>query len=147
MQLLVATRNRHKLKEIQGILAEFNFDIRCSADIPGLPEIVEDALTIRENAIKKAVETAKVAKMLTLADDTGLEVDALHGEPGVHSARYAGENATDFENIKKLLQSMQGIPAENRSAHFRCVIAIADENGLVECVEGICNGSILAEEK
>jgi XTP/dITP diphosphohydrolase len=147
MQLLVATRNRHKLKEIQGILAEFNFDLRCSADIPGLPEIVEDAPTVRENAVKKAVETAKFAKMLTLADDTGLEVDLLNGEPGVRSARYAGENATDFENIKKLLQAMQGIPMEKRSARFRCVIAIADEKGLVDCVEGICNGAILTEEK
>lgn len=147
MQLLVATRNRHKLREIQGILAEFNFDIRCSADIPGLPEIVEDAPTVRENAIKKAVETAKIAKMLTIADDTGLEVDALNGDPGVRSARYAGDNATDYENIKKLQQALRGVPMEKRGAHFRCVIAIADEKGLVDCVEGICNGAILADEK
>src|SRR5437016_9096369 len=102
MQLLVATRNRHKLKEIEAILAELNFELRCSADIPGLADVKEDAGTVRDNAIKKAVDTAKATKMLALADDTGLEVDALNGEPGVHSARFAGEEATDFENIKKL---------------------------------------------
>lgn len=147
MQLLVATRNRHKLKEIEAILAELQFDLRCVADVPGLPDIVEDAPTVRENAIKKAVETAKLAKKLTLADDTGLEVDALNGEPGVKSARYASDKATDFENIKKLLGNLKGLPLEKRSARFRCVVAIADEKGLVDCVEGICNGAIIDEEK
>ena len=147
MQLLVATRNRHKLKEIEAILAELNFDIRCSADVAGLGDIKEDAGTVRDNAIKKAVETAKAAKMLTLADDTGLEVDALNGEPGVHSARFAGEEATDFENIKKLMSQLHGLPMEKRTARFRCVVAIADANGLVDTVEGICNGTILEEER
>ena len=147
MQLLVATRNKHKLKEIGAILAELKIDLRSAADIPGLADIVEDAPTVRDNAIKKAVETAKFTKLLTLADDTGLEVDALNGAPGVHSARYAGTGATDFENIKKLLANLHGVPAEKRTARFRCVIAIADEKGLVDCVEGICNGTIIADEK
>lgn len=147
MQLLVATGNRHKLKEIAAILAELDLDIRSSADIPGLKEIKEDGATLQDNAIKKAVETAKAAKMLTLADDTGLEVDALNGEPGVRSARFAGEEATDYENIKKLMTQLQGVPMEKRTAHFRCVIAIADQNGLVDTVEGICNGTILDEER
>jgi len=147
MQLLVATRNKHKLKEIETILAELQFDLRCATDIPGLPDVIEDGATVRDNAIKKAVETAKMARMLTLADDTGLEVDALNGEPGVRSARYAGDEATDFENIKKLLVNLKGLPLEKRSARFRCVVAIADENGLVDCVEGICNGAIIADEK
>lgn len=147
MQLLVATRNRHKLKEIEAILEELKFDLRSSADIPGLTEIVEDAATVRDNAIKKAVETAKFAKMLTLADDTGLEVDALNGEPGVRSARYAGDEASYFENNKKLLANLKGVILEKRAARFRCVVAIADEKGLVDCVEGICNGSIIEEEK
>src|SRR5438093_431272 len=147
MQLLVATRNRHKLKEIEAILAELNLEVRCSADVAGLGDIKEDADTVRDNAIKKAVESAKTAKMLTLADDTGLEVDALNGEPGVHSARFAGEEATDFENIKKLMSLLHGVPVEKRSAHFRCVVAIADANGLVDTVEGICNGTILEEER
>jgi XTP/dITP diphosphohydrolase len=147
MQLLVATRNRHKLKEIEAILAELNFDIRASADIPGLAEVKEDADTVRDNAIKKAVETAKASKLLTLADDTGLEVDALNGEPGVHSARFAGEEATYFENTKKLLSMLHGVPFEKRTARFRCVVAIADANGIVDTVEGICNGAILEEER
>ena len=147
MQLLVATRNKHKLKEIEAILAELNLDIRSAADVPGLADIIEDADTVRDNAIKKAVETAKFAKMLTIADDTGLEVDALNGEPGVRSARYAGDDASYFENNKKLLANLKGVPAEKRAARFRCVIAIADETGLVECVEGICNGAIIADEK
>src|SRR5882762_3799927 len=122
MQLLVATRNRHKLKEIEAILTELNFDLRCSADIPGITEVKEDGATIRDNAVKKAVESAKAAKMLTLADDTGLEVDALNGEPGVKSARYSGEEATYFENNKKLLAALQGVPVEKRTARFRCVV-------------------------
>jgi XTP/dITP diphosphohydrolase len=147
MQLLVATRNRHKLKEIESILAELNFEIRSSADLPNLAEVAEDAGTIRDNAIKKAVETARVAKMLTLADDTGLEVDKLDGEPGVKSARYAGEEATSHENNKKLLGALKGVPLEKRTARFRCVVAIADASGLVETVEGICNGTILEDER
>jgi len=147
MQLLVATRNKHKLKEIAAILEELKLDLRSAADIPGLADVIEDAATVRDNAIKKAVETAKFAKMLTIADDTGLEVDALNGEPGVRSARYAGDDASYFENNKKLLANLQGVPSEKRTARFRCVIAIADEKGLVECVEGICNGAIIADEK
>ena len=129
MQLLVATRNKHKLKEIAAILEELKLDLRSAVDIPGLADIVEDAATVRDNAIKKAVETAKFAKMLTIADDTGLEVDALNSEPGVRSARYAGDDASYFENNKKLLANLQGVPAEKRTARFRCVIAIADEKG------------------
>ncbi len=147
MQLLVATRNRHKLKEIEAILAELKLELRCSADMAGLGDVKEDADSIRDNAIKKAVETAKAAKMLTLADDTGLEVDALDGEPGVKSARYAGEEATYHENNKKLLAAMHGVPVEKRTARFRCVVAIADANGLVDTVEGICNGTLLEEER
>ena len=139
MQLLVATRNRHKLKEIGAILAELKIDLRSAADIPGLADIVEDAPTVRDNAIKKAVETAKFAKLLTLADDTGLEVDALNGAPGVHSARYAGTGATDFENIKKLLANLHGVPAEKRTARFRCVIALVPvPAGKVESASPVC---------
>lgn len=146
MELLVASRNKDKLKEIRTILADLGFDILSAADVPGLHEIVEDAATVRDNAIKKAVETARFAQKLTLADDTGLEVDALNGEPGVRSARYAGEDVSYHENNKKLIEKMKGIPREKRAARFRCVVAIADANGLVEVVEGICNGSIIEEE-
>jgi len=147
MQLLVATRNRDKLKEIGAILADLSLDIISVADRKGLPAVVEDAATVRENAIKKAIETAKAAQCLTLADDTGLEVDALNGEPGVRSARYAGEEASYHENNRKLLAALHGLPLEKRTARFRCVIAIADGNGLVDTVEGICNGVITADER
>jgi len=147
MQLLVATRNRDKLKEIADILADLELEVVSLADRKGLPEVVEDAPTVRDNAIKKAVETAKAAKMLTLADDTGLEVDALNGEPGVRSARYASEKASYHENNKKLLAALRGLATEKRTAHFRCVAAIADENGLVDTVEGICNGVIIEDER
>ena len=147
MKLLVATRNKDKLREIREILAELNLDIVSSADVAGLPEIVEDAPTVRDNAIKKAVETARFTKMLTLADDSGLEVDALNGAPGVHSARYAGEKVSYFENNKKLLRGLHGVSMEKRTARFRCVAAVADANGLVDAVEGICNGVIIETER
>ena len=147
MRLLVATRNREKLKEIRDILAELSLDIVSSADMPQLPVVREDGQTIRDNAIKKAVETAKMTRMLTLADDTGLEVDALNGEPGVRSARFAGDDVTYHENNKKLIGLLESVPLDKRVARFRCVAAIADENGLVEAVEGICNGTITVEER
>src|SRR5271154_2684024 len=147
MQLLIATRNRHKLKELTPLLKDLQLEVISVKDIPKLPEIVEDGATVRDNAIKKAVETARVAKKLTLADDTGLEVDALKGEPGVRSARFAGEEATYHENNKLLLQKLEGVAYDKRTARFRCVVAIADENGLCDCVGGICNGTILEAER
>ena len=122
MQLLVATRNKHKLKELRELLKDLPLEVVSAADVRGLPEIVEDGATVRDNAAKKAVETASAAKMLTIADDTGLEVDALKGEPGVRSARFAGENATYHENNKELLKRLEGVALEKRSARFRCVM-------------------------
>ncbi len=147
MRLLVATRNRDKLKEINAILADLQLEIVSAGEIRGLAEVVEDGATIRDNAVKKAVETAKAAKMLTLADDTGLEVDVLDGQPGVRSARFAGDDVSYHENNKKLLRLMDGVPLEKRTARFRCVAALADENGLVDTVEGICNGTIITDER
>jgi XTP/dITP diphosphohydrolase len=115
--------------------------------MPNLPGVVEDGATIRDNAIKKAVQMARMSKKLTLADDTGLEVDMLKGEPGVRSARFAGDEATYHENNKKLLKMLEGVAYEKRTARFRCVVAIADESGLYECAEGICNGTILEAER
>jgi XTP/dITP diphosphohydrolase len=147
MQLLVATRNKHKLKELAALLEDLPLELISTADMPNLPGVVEDGATIRDNAIKKAVQTARMARKLTVADDTGLEVDALRGEPGVRSARFAGDEATYHENNKKLLQLLDDVPYEKRSARFRCCVAIADENGLYDCVEGICNGTIIEAER
>src|SRR5882724_5236967 len=147
MQLLLATRNKHKLKELAVMLQDLQLEVVSAADLPNLPGVVEDGATVRDNAVKKAVQMARMAKKLTLADDTGLEVDALKGEPGVRSARFAGEEATYHENNKKLLERLEGVAYDKRTARFRCVVAIADENGLCECVEGICNGTILEAER
>ncbi|MCS7048917.1 MAG: XTP/dITP diphosphatase [Verrucomicrobiae bacterium] len=147
MQLVVATRNKHKLRELRALLSDLDFEVVSVSDLPNVPEVVEDQPTLRDNAIKKAVETARATGRLTLADDSGLEVDALGGAPGVMSAHYAGENASYHENNKKLLAALAGVPLEKRTARFRCVVAIADANGLVDTVEGVCNGLILTEER
>ena len=147
MQLVIATRNRHKLKELAPLLQDLQLEVISAKDLAKLPEVIEDGNTVRDNAVKKAVETARATKKLTLADDTGLEVDALKGEPGVKSARFAGEKATYHENNKKLLKMLEGVAYEKRTARFRCVVAIADENGLYDCVEAICNGTILEAER
>jgi XTP/dITP diphosphohydrolase len=147
MQLLLATRNRDKLKELTAMLQDLQLDVISLADLPSLPGVVEDGATVRDNAVKKAVQVARMAKKLALADDKGLEVDALKGEPGVRSARFAGDEATYHENNKKLLKLLAGVPYEKRTARFRCVAAIADENGLYDSVEGICNGTILEAER
>ncbi|MGD0059194.1 MAG: RdgB/HAM1 family non-canonical purine NTP pyrophosphatase [Verrucomicrobiia bacterium] len=147
MQLLLASRNRDKLKELTAMLHDLQLDVLSLADVPNLPGVVEDGATIRDNAVKKAVQMARMAKKLTLADDTGLEVDVLKGEPGVLSARFAGDDATYHENNKKLLKMLEGVAYEKRTARFRCVVAIADENGLYDCAEGICNGTILEAER
>jgi len=147
MQLLLASSNRDKLKELTAMLQDLQLDILSLADLLNLPGVVEDGATIRDNAVKKAVQMARMAKKLTLADDTGLEVDVLKGEPGVLSARFAGDDATYHENNKKLLKMLEGVAYEKRTARFRCVVAIADENGLYDCAEGICNGTILEAER
>lgn len=147
MQLVVASRNKHKVRELEALLRDLDFEVVAVEDLPGVPEVIEDQPTLRENAIKKAVETARATSRLSLADDTGLEVDALGGAPGVRSARYAGEKATYHENNKKLLADLAGVPLEKRTARFRCVVAVADADGLVDVVEGVCNGLILTEER
>lgn len=147
MDLLIATRNKHKFRELAVMLQDLKIEVISAADMPKLPGVVEDGETIRDNAIKKAIQTARMARKLTLADDTGLEVDALKGEPGVRSARFASDEATYHENNKKVLKLLEGVAYEKRTARFRCVVAIADENGLYDCVEGICNGTILEAER
>ena len=143
MQLLVATRNRHKLKELRDLLTELNLDVISSADVPGLQEVVEDAETLRDNAIKKAVETARFAKKLTLADDTGLEVVALNGEPGIRSARFAGEPKSDQRNNEKLIELLQG--HANRKAHYYCVMVLVrwPEDPQPIIAEGAMYGEII----
>ncbi|MCL1888585.1 MAG: RdgB/HAM1 family non-canonical purine NTP pyrophosphatase [Kiritimatiellaeota bacterium] len=137
MKLLLASRNRHKLAEFRAILGP---GVLSTDDIPGLPEIEETAETFEGNAILKARGLALASGLWTLADDSGLEVDFLDGAPGVRSARYAGENATDADNLQKLLDAMRGV--KNRSARFRCALALSSPDGQTRTVSGACEGRL-----
>lgn len=141
-QLLIATRNLKKKKELQEILSGYDLQLLNLDDIPPLPEVEEDGLTFEENAVKKALTVARQSNMLTLADDSGLVVDALQGAPGVFSARYAGPQANDDMNNRKLLQAMQQVEDHQRTARFVCVIALASPQGTVKTVMGSCAGMI-----
>jgi XTP/dITP diphosphohydrolase len=141
-EIVVATSNPGKLREIKDALQGLALEILSLMDLsPGLV-LEEDARTFRENALKKARVVAKLSDRLTIADDSGLEVDALQGMPGVRSARFAGEGASDAENNRKLLQLLKGVPSTRRGATFRCVIAIVSPQGKEAWVEGICRGVI-----
>ncbi|MGI5921570.1 MAG: XTP/dITP diphosphatase [Syntrophomonadaceae bacterium] len=141
-KLLLATRNKHKKQELQEILSDLNLEIVTLEDIEPLPEVEEDGQTFTANAIKKARITASLSGMITLADDSGLVVDALDGKPGVYSARFAGEHATDEENNRKLLKMLKNVPEPQRTARFQCVIAISSPEGKIATVEGSCEGRI-----
>ncbi|MDD2586077.1 MAG: XTP/dITP diphosphatase [Syntrophomonadaceae bacterium] len=141
-ELLLATRNRNKKREFQEMFQDFGIKVINLDDIKGIPAIEEDGQSFAENAIKKALTTAKLSGFTCLADDSGLEVDILEGQPGIYSARFAGEDADDKKNNEKLLQMMEGIKQEHRTARFVCVIAVSDPDGNVETVAGTCEGSI-----
>ncbi len=143
--LVIATRNEGKTREIRSLLKDFPVEIKDLNDFGPIPPCVEDGKTFEENAYKKASFTAKVLGLPALADDSGLEVEALGGRPGVYSARYAGPNATDEENNRKLLQEMKGIT--NRKARFCCVISIAVPTGFALTYEGYCEGLITEEPR
>ncbi|NOR26337.1 MAG: XTP/dITP diphosphatase [Desulforhopalus sp.] len=143
--LVIATRNKNKLREFREILKDLQIEIQSLDDFGPTPEAIEDGETFDENAYKKAIRTAKVLGLPAIADDSGLVVDALNGEPGVYSARYAGENATDEENCNKLLNALQGV--ENRKAHFQCVLSIAVPSGPALTYEGKCDGVIIDDKR
>jgi len=138
--LVLATRNQGKISEFRELLSGFDVDIRSLNDFGPIPTVEEDGDTFEENAYKKAHFTAKVLGFPALADDSGLVVPALGGEPGVRSARYGGDDANDFQNNLKLLKAMQGMV--NRLALFQCVIAIAVPRGPALIYEGKCEGEI-----
>ncbi|HJW38755.1 MAG TPA: RdgB/HAM1 family non-canonical purine NTP pyrophosphatase [Candidatus Udaeobacter sp.] len=144
MQLIVATRNAHKTGEIQRMLGP-TFTVNDLSAHPEIPDIRETGKSYEDNAILKAIGASRRLPGLIVADDSGLEVDALGGAPGIFSARYAGENATDKQNIDKLLVELAGTGAKEtkRSSRFRCVIALARQGELVEKFEGIVEGTIV----
>jgi len=142
MKLLIATHNPGKVKEYQALLAGLPLELTYPAQ-EGLDiEVTETGESFAENARLKAAAYARASGLLTLADDSGLEVDALGGEPGIHSARYAGNGASDEERYRLLLDKLPGVPWEERTARFRCVIAVATPAGQVHTAEGTCEGII-----
>ena len=146
-ELLVATRNERKKKELKVLLKGVDVKILTLRSFPGLPEVVEDGKTFKENAIKKAATYASLTGKLTLADDSGLEVNALNNRPGVYSARFAGKRASDRTNNLKLLKLLKGVPLSKRKARFVCHIAVATKSKLVGTRGGSCSGLIGFEQK
>src|ERR1044071_9525213 len=146
--LLIATRNRGKLKEIQKLLEDLPFKIVDLSQYPSIETVKESGDTLAANASLKASVYARQAGVLTLADDSGLMVYALGGAPGVHSARYAGEGASDGERTEKLLWALADTPKSQRGARFASVIAIAQNDGkIVNVSSGECSGQIASEPR
>jgi len=146
-KLLLGTNNEDKVKEIKDILKEIDLDIKTLTDLKIKIEVVEDRDSLEGNALKKAEEMWKKAKMPCTADDTGLFVDALEGAPGIFAARYAGKDASYSDNRKKLLRNLEGIPLMSRTAYFRTVACYYYAKGKYKLFEGICEGKILFEER
>ena len=142
MNLLLATRNRNKVIEMQHALEDTDWQAITLSDFAGAPEVEEDGATFEENALKKARSAARFSHLWTLAEDSGLEIDALGGEPGVKSARYAGEGATDAERIRKVLGRLVSVRDDRRTARFRCLMCVIDPAGKENCFEGCCEGRI-----
>jgi XTP/dITP diphosphohydrolase len=148
IEVVVATRNTHKTREIQQILGP-DFRVRDLGAHPEVPEIVENGISFEENAELKALAASKQLPDLVIGDDSGLEVDALDGAPGIYSARYGGANATDRDKINKLLDELARVrsKADRRGARFRCVVALARTGNLVGVFEGIVEGKIANEAR
>ena len=148
VKLVIATTNIHKVRELRSMLKSFEqFDLLSLCDFPDYVPPEETGKTFEENARLKAVHAAKTLQCWAIADDSGLVVPALHGAPGVYSARYAGADATDLDNRKKLLEEMLPLLEEERNAFFECSIALADPTGLKQSTKGICEGTILSQER
>ncbi|MGI6566244.1 MAG: XTP/dITP diphosphatase [Limnochordia bacterium] len=145
--IVIASRNEHKIEEIRRLLAGLDVDVLSLKDYPDAPEVDEDGAAFQDNALKKARVIARFTGLTALADDSGLEVDSLGGQPGVRSARFAGETASDAENNRKLLRCLAEVPSEERQAQFRCVIALVSRTGAESLVEGTCQGVIIEEER
>lgn len=143
-KVILATRNKNKIEEMRAILAPLGIELVSALDIPDLEDVVEDQDTLEGNALKKARYVNKATGIPALSDDTGLEVEALNGAPGVYSARYAGEDATYNDNVMKLLGAMSD--EKNRSAQFRTVIALVDDDKEYT-FDGICEGEITLDKR
>jgi XTP/dITP diphosphohydrolase len=147
MRLLIATHNRGKLIEYQEMFADLPFELVTLDDVGIRDDVAEKGATFAENARVKALDYARASGLLTLADDSGLQVDALGGEPGVHSKRYAGANKNDADRIIFLLNKLRDVPPDKRAAHFRCAIALAAPDGKLWETDGTCEGKIAFEPR
>jgi len=145
MKLLVATKNQGKLREIRSLFASQGIEVVGLESLADVPDVIEDGDSFAANASKKALEISCLANCLVLADDSGLVVPALDGAPGIFSARYAGEGATDTQNNLKLLGELRVIPHERRQAYFCCVMALADPQGRCRTFEGQLHGRLIDE--
>jgi len=143
--LLIATTNVGKLREVRAVLEGAAVRLTSLADHPGIEEAIEDGETFEENARAKALHYAQLTGGWTLADDSGLEVDALDKQPGIHSARYAGAGSDDGANNAKLMAALRGVPEHRRSARFRCSVAFANPDGVVATACGAVEGRIVDE--
>lgn len=148
MEILLATTNLHKIREFRDMFRSLpHLELISLHQFSQYVAPEETGLTFRENAILKAEHAAKELNQWVLADDSGLVVPALKGEPGVHSRRYAGTQATDVENRKKLLYAMEHLEDQQRTAYFECCLALSSPTGLKKCVEGVCEGYITKESR
>jgi len=144
VKIVVATRNRGKLREILPLLADLRLDLHTIDDLAPDAELREDGATFEDNALAKARQAARATALPAIADDSGLEVDALGGAPGVHSARYAGLSSDDGQNNAKLIAALAALPGAPRAGRFRCVAAFVDPaQGIVIVRSGSCAGEIL----
>jgi non-canonical purine NTP pyrophosphatase, rdgB/HAM1 family len=147
MKIILATKNKGKIKDFEKLTEGMNIEILSILDNIDFPDVVEDGKTFEENSAKKALEIAKYTGIITVSDDSGLCVDTLNGEPGIYSARYFGENATDELNIEKLLKNLSNIEKKDRKAHFVSVVSIAFPDGTVKSFRGETQGEILFEKE
>lgn len=141
-RVVVATKNKGKLKEIKEVLKDFDFDVVSMEEVGVFDDIAETGETFEENATLKACHIQRLTDAMVIADDSGLEVDALHGAPGIYSARYAGEHANDLKNNQKLLEALKDVPDEDRTARFVCAVAVAINEQSVFTVRGTVEGFI-----
>jgi XTP/dITP diphosphohydrolase len=146
LRIVLASRNRKKTREVSEILLPHGFEVVPVTDYTDVPEVVEDGTTFAENAAKKAAQTARHLGQWVIGEDSGLMVDALGGAPGIYSARYSGEDATDERNNHKLLAELLNVPDEKRGAGYLCSVALSDPSGVIRAAcEGTCRGRILRD--
>ncbi|GAB1807065.1 XTP/dITP diphosphatase [Priestia megaterium] len=146
-EIIIATKNAGKVKDFETLFSPKGFKVKSLLDFPEIEDVEETGVTFAENATLKAEGISSALNKPVIADDSGLAIDALNGEPGVYSARYAGENKDDNANIEKVLQKLNDVPFEKRTARFHCALAIAVPGKRTEIVEGTCEGHILEEKR